>query len=443
LRRSHFVAGLISLVFLPDSALARGDSATSVEQGATPMHQIDMSSLQSGQPMAAEPGKPAGQSPFFEDARFNAQLRSFFFNREKFDGSHSEAWALGGSIGFKSGYLADRLAFGAVAYTSQPIYAPEDRDGTLLLQPGQDGYTVVGQVYGEIRFTDRIFGAFGRKAYNTPFINMNDIRMTPNTFEGVSVYGKAGGVEGTPAWRFGGGYITKIKEKNSDEFVWMSRDAGATVDRGVYVAAANFARDDFSIGAIDYYSADIINIFYTEARYALPLASGRQLTLAAQFADQRSNGDDLLTGQTFSTYQWGLKADLGLGPTLLTLAYTDTADGADMRSPWGGYPGYTSVQVEDFNRAGESAVLLRASYDFSHLGVEGISAYALWVNGSGVEAPAYNDDEVDLNLQWTPKGGALRGMSFRLRYAQVMQQGGGDPNVNDFRFIVNYDFPRS
>jgi hypothetical protein len=54
-----------------------------------------------------------------------------------------------------------------------------------------------------------------------------------------------------------------------------------------------------------------------------------------------------------------------------------------MQSPWGGYPGYTSVQVEDFNPAGESA--------------------------------------------------------FRLRYAQVMQQGGGDPNVTDFSFVVDYD----
>jgi hypothetical protein len=144
----------------------------------------------------------------------------------------------------------------------------------------------------------------------------------------------------------------------------MSRDAGAAVDRGVTVAGANFDHRDFSIGAIDCCSNDIINIFYTEARRALPLVGGRQLNLAAQFADQRSTGDDLLTGQGFSTHQWGIKVDLIVDAALLTLAYTDTADGADMQSPWGAYPGYTSVQVEDFNRADESAVLLRASYDF-------------------------------------------------------------------------------
>jgi len=31
------------------------------------------------------------------------------------------------------------------------------------------------------------------------------------------------------------------------------------------------------------------------------------LNVAAQFADQRSTGDDLLTGQGFSTHQWGIR----------------------------------------------------------------------------------------------------------------------------------------
>jgi hypothetical protein len=437
------LAGLIALAFIAGPALAQGVSATSTEQGATPMDQIDMASPPSGQALVTPSEKPEARSPFMDDAKFSAQLRTYYLNRDKYDSSNSEAWALGGSLSFKSGYLADRFSVGAVAYTSQPLYAPDESDGTLLLQPGQDGYTVIGQIYGEFKFTDQIFGAIGRKEYNTPYLNKNDSRMTPNTFEGVSVYGRAGGKDGAPQWRFGGGYITKIKERNSEDFEWMSVDAGASVERGVYVAGANFEQKDFSIGAANYYSDDIINIFYTEAKYALPLSNGVKLKLAAQYSDQRSTGDDLLTGSSFSTHQWGIKADLPLGAALLTLAYTDTADDTNMQSPWSGYPGYTSVQVQDFNRAGESAVMLRASYDFSSHGAKGLSAYALWVHGSGVDAPNYNEDEVDLNLQWTPdKSSALRGLSFRLRYAEVMQDGGGDPEIKDFRFIVNYDFPR-
>ena len=175
----------------------------------------------------------------------------------------------------------------------------------------------------------------------------------------------------------------------------------------------------------------------------MPLPGDAKLKLAAQYSDQRSTGSDLLTGADFSTHQWGAKADLVLGAATLTLAYTDTSSNADIRSPWGSYPGYTSVQVQDFFRAGESAAMVKAAYDFTRHGANGLSAYALWVHGSGVQAPRYNEDEYDFNLQWTPdKAGPLRGLSFRVRYAQIDQRGGGDPSIKDFRVIVNYDFPR-
>jgi hypothetical protein len=422
---------------------AQTNPTSSVEQGATHLDQIDLTNPQPGHPLVTPPTKPEEKFPFIDDSKISAQFRTFYLDRDEFDSSRSEAWAIGGSVVYKSGYLAERLALGGAVYGSYRLYGPDDYDGTLLLKPGQESYTVLGQAYGEFKFTDRIFGAIGRKVYSTPYINQQDVRMTPNTFEGITAYGTAGGKDGAPAWQFGGGYITKIKENNSDVFVSMSRDAGANVDRGVYLAGANFVQKDFSIGAINYYSEDIINIFYTEAHCALPRADGYKLKLAAQLSEQQNAGDNLLTGQEFSAHQWGLKGDLGVGAVLFTLAYTDTASGTDMRSPWSGYPGYTGVQVEDFNRAGESATLIKMYYEFSKLGLKGTSAYALWVHGTGVNAPAYNEDEADFNLQWTPdKGDALRGMAVRLRYARVNQRGDGDPAINEFRIILNYDFPR-
>jgi hypothetical protein len=420
---------------------AAGEPAAPAEQGATPIDQMDLTTPHGGMAVAPSPEKPAEKSPFLRDTKFGLQVRTYYFSRDKYDDSRSEAWTLGGSISYKSGYLADRLALGAVVYTSQPLYAPDEHDGTLLLKPGQEGYTVLGQAYGEVRLADRVFAAIGRKEYDTPYMNKNDVRMTPNTFEGITAYGKAGGKDGAPEWRVGGGYITKIKERNSDEFVWMSQDAGAPagVERGVYLAAANYKAGEFSLGGAEYYSDDIINIAYAEAKYGLKLGDASPLKLAAQYSDQRSTGDDLLKGEEFSTSQWGARADLGFGGATLTLGYTDTASGADMQSPWSGYPGYTSVQVQDFNRANEQAIIVKGLYDFSRHGAEGLSAYALWVHGSGREAPAYNEDEVDLNLQWTLKSGALKGTSLRVRYANVMQDGGGDPEINDFRIIVNYD----
>lgn len=420
--------------------MAQEPLSSSSEQGATRMDEIDMANPRYRPLITFPENEPEQMSPFFRDSTFNAELRTFYLNRKNFDDSHNKAWALGGSLAYKSGYLADRLAVGAVAYTSQRLYGPENRDGTQLLQPGQEGYTVLGQLYGEIKITDQLFAAIGRKEYNTPYINADDSRMSPNTFEGYALYGSSGGQDGAPAWRFGGGYLSKIKERNADDFVWMSSVAGAKVDRGVYIAGVNFKQGAFSIGAINYYSDDILNIFYTEAKYTLPLTDRYQLQLSAQYSSQKSTGDNLLTGNNFSTHQAGVNADLGVGAALLTLAYTKTANGADMQSPWGAYPGYTSVQVEDFFRAGESALMLRAAYDFSGDGLDGVTAYVLRVHGSGVKAPAHNEDETNLNLEWVPKNGALEGFSFLTRYAHVSQRGAGDSDINDFRIIVNYDF---
>jgi hypothetical protein len=199
--------------------------------------------------------------------------------------------------------------------------------------------------------------------YNTPFINRNDNRMTPNTFEGYTLTGSYGGEDGAPGVRYGAGYIDRIKERNADNFIWMSTAAGAKVKSGVVVGGALFSSGPFSIGAVDYFCADVINIGYAETRYTLHPTNLIGLALAAQYTDQRSVGNDELTGSYFSTRQFGIKSEASYQEAILTLSYTVATKGSDLQNPWGGYPGYTSVQVEDFNDAGEQAFLAKAAYD--------------------------------------------------------------------------------
>jgi hypothetical protein len=229
---------------------------------------------------------------FFRDTKLNVNLRTYFFDRDKFDNSRSEAWALGGSLSYQSGWFLDRFSVGSVLYTSQKLSGPETEDGTLLLKPGQESYTVVGQLYGRAKLFEDNFINVYRYEYNTPFINKNDNRMTPNTFEGYTFTGAYGGKDGAPGFNYGAGYITKIKERNSEHFDWMSQDAGAEVKRGVYLGGGRVSYKGLTFGAIDYYSNDIINIFYTEGSYKLHLTDRLGLLFAAQWTDQRSTGDD-------------------------------------------------------------------------------------------------------------------------------------------------------
>jgi len=373
-----------------------------------------------------------------EDTQFKIQLRTYYFSRDKFDNSQSEAMAIGGWMGFKTGYFMDHVAFGITGYTSQRLLGDKTKDGTLLLKPGQEGYTVLGEAYADIRFDDDNHLYVGRKEYDTPYINRNDTRMTPNTFEAIVFQGQTKWSD-NESLKYGAGYFFRIKDRNSDQFVWMSDDAGASIHRGVFTAGALYKRGDYSIGAIDYYSPDIINIAYSEAKAAFPISGDFKPTLAVQFTDQRSTGSDALQGEPFSAQQAGIKADIPWGRALFTAGYTKNFGDTNLQLPWGGYPGYTSVQVEDFNRAGEGAFILRAGYDFSFL--KGLSAYSLWVHGTDPkEAGQFRKDEVDFNVQWAPTEGFMKGFALRVRYGLVDQHGGGADTASDFRVIANYSF---
>lgn len=421
--------GAVHSVRAQQPAETEGTAATSTEQGQTPM---DESFDWRGREWRLEKRKSA-----LEDTEFKIHSRTYYFYREKYDGSISEALATGGWAGVRTGYFLDHVAFGVTAYTSQHLSGDEDRDGTLILAAGQEGYTVLGEAYVDVRLVESLHLYVGRKEYDTPFINRNDSRMTPNTFEAITLQGTADlGSEGATL-KYGLGYVDAIKDRNSDDFVSMGRDAGADADRGVFTAGALYKKGDFSIGAIDYYCPDVINIGYAEAKLELAISENLKPRFAMQFIDQRSVGDDLLLEDGDSSQQFGIKVELPVGGALFTAAYTNILGDGAIQSPWSGYPGYTAVQVEDYNRDGEDAVMLRAAYDIPW--VKGLSAYALWVHGLDPDPVGqYARDEYDFNLQWAAQEGVLKGLSLRLRYAVVDERGGAGDDLTDLRFICNY-----
>jgi len=417
--------------------------------GAAQQSDAPPSSTESGQSPLDESFVPRARAEWvretrrqaWKDTQFDAQVRSYDFDRDRYDGSESEAWAVGGSVGLKSGYFRERFAIGATGYTSQKLHGAEDEDGTLLLAPGQHGYAVLGELYGELLLNEYVRLGVGRRGLDTPYVNGNDTRMTPNTFEAITLLGLYGG-DGKAEWRAGGGYVDEIKPRNAEEFVSMASAAGAPdgISRGVYVGGGNYRKGDFSIGAIDYYSDDIINIFYSEVKHALPLGDASRLQLALQYSDQRSTGDNLLRSTGFSANQWGSKAEIATGSLLISVAYTSAGGNTDMQAPWSGHPGYTSVQMEDFFRDGEDAWMLRATYNFKS--VKGLSVYGLWVDGSDPEEPGqFAKEEYDFNLQWTPDSGPLNGLVLRLRYAHASQDDPANSGQDELRLMIFYSPP--
>ncbi len=269
-------------------------------------------------------GKLKNLPPFFRDTVLTLKPRTYYLDQARPDGTRSEAWALGGSLEYTSGRLGDRFQIGAELFTSQPLYAPADADGTLLLKPGQEGYTVLGQLYAKLRLGDDDTLTVGRREFSTPYVNRQFNRMTPNTFEAVALKGSFTGLLARQKFDYEVGYLSKVKLRNADTFIPMSQAVPfATEDEGTVLAQALFTVDEWAFGVANYFTPDTLNIFYAEATWAPAVKWPHGFKLSAQLTDQREVGGFAdLSGQVLSR-NVGLRADDRVGERGVQLRRVD------------------------------------------------------------------------------------------------------------------------
>jgi hypothetical protein len=377
-------------------------------------------------------------SPFFRDTDLNVRFRSFYFNRQNDDDTASEAWALGGWIQYASGWLLDTFSIGATYYTSLPAYAPDDRGGTGTLTPGQDAIGVFGEAWAALRYQDYALLRGGRVKIDEGYINPQDIRMVPNTFEALMLGGKLGWAQ----WDVG--YVWNIKFRDSNDFVSMSRQAGAPGDdEGVLLTTLALTPiKDLAIYAGNYVGMELFNTAFAKAEYTHTFSPDLKMQFGLQFTDQRSIGDERLGD--FATWNVGAGARMLWRGLSLGVATHFTGDESNIRAPWGSWPGYLSLMVTDFDRANEKAFGIGLKYDFGGtllpFQVPGLSIHLLYAQGNDRIDPSTGNDlpttrEGDLDIIYNVPG--VKGLSLRFRNAYVGR--GNDDIVKDFRIIVNYE----
>jgi len=364
------------------------------------------------------------------------QLRTYYLDQESLTGSPSAAWALGGWAGLRSPWWGDLFQVGVVGYTSQKLYGPDDKDGTKLLQPGQDAINVLGEAFGAVRILGQTITGY-RQLINRPFINPRDNRMVPNTFEAYTLTGAA------DKFLYTGGYITKMKARESDSFVWMSNSAGGTGNHeGVIYAGGtwNFAKNGY-VRMDEQYAVDVFNTFYVDGKYPIPIDDKTSLTLGAQYYPQKSVGDAQIG--SFSTYGLGLQGAVAYGPVGLQLYYTKTGNGFDTQNPFGNHASYLDLMQVAFNTAGERAWAIGGNIDFAGLGVPGLTASAIYADGrdridakTGTSVPTRNETNVRVDYA-IGKGTPLEGLVATVRYSWLHQDG-SPQTATQLRAYINY-----
>ena len=380
-------------------------------------------------------------APFWRDTSLLLHFRTYYFYRDIEPDIKNEAWALGGWIDYKSGLWKDRLQVGLVGYTSQKLYGPKDRDGTLLLAPGQESFSVLGQAYLDLAIIDGMNLRFYRQTFGLPYLNKQDSRMVPNTFEAYAL--KWFGVQNTKTDLLLA-HVTKMKTRNSTSFECMSEIVDPDNPcKGLTTAGARYTFSQGNeIGMVNLYSWDLWNTLYADLNATWEPTAKTDIRMSLQFTDQHSVGDEL-DGE-FSTYVFGGKATASYHGAILSLAFSTTGSGSRILSPYGSYPGYLSLMLSDFDRADEDAWLVGLSYNFKFLGLDGFSFFTNYAQGN---TPDYGEnaspdqEEIDFTIDYRFQRGFLKGLWLRLRGAYLDRDGPEGNDVKEFRAIINYELP--
>jgi len=383
------------------------------------------------------PPPAAGEKPFggFEPV---LHLRTYYLDQESLTGVPASAWAFGGWAGLRSPWWGDMFRVGIVGYTSLKLIGPDDEDGTKLLAPGQEAIAVLGEAFGSLRMFGQTFTGY-RQRINRPFINIQDSRMVPNTFEAYTLTGAASGVSYT------GGYITKMKKREAEHFVWMSDAAGGgnSDHKGTAFAGAtwDFVKDGY-VRADFQQTYDVFNTVYVDGKYPIALDQQTVLALGAQYYHQKSVGSAQIGD--FSTWGAGVQATITRGPFGGQLYYTQTGKGFETQAPYGDHPSYLYLMQVAFNSAGEEAWGIGGNINFASLGAPGLTAAAVYASGknrinatTGASIP--NRDETNIRADYAfPKGTALEGLVATFRYSWLHQDG-SPQTAPQLRAYLNYD----
>jgi hypothetical protein len=378
--------------------------------------------------------------PFFRDSDLQVDLRNYYFRRRFGNSGNAEAWAIGGTLRYQSGWFMDRMRVGAAMFTSQKLHGPSDRDGTGLLRPRQRSYTALGEAFVQLREWEHELTGY-RQRLNLPYLNGNDSRMTPNTFEGVSLFHRGERIAYT------GGHMLRMKRRNEERFRSFSEVAGVpgNTNKGLSFAGVRIKPvKGVSLGAANYFVKDTLNTAYTELEWSRGDPDGWAFRLGTQFTHQRSVGDDRLTGDSFDTWVWDAKLAASFAQAVVSLAVSVTDDDERIRNPFGSYPGYLAMMQRNFNAADEKAWGISASGYFAWIGLPDLSMalrYTEGFEGRDIQTGRKLGDHREFNgtIDYRISRGRLRGLWLRGRFAWGRLDNARRDSLEG-RIVLRYEF---
>lgn len=377
--------------------------------------------------------------------KISGQLRTYYFLQENSAPGQSfeknrESFALGGQLKYETPWLADHFGGAVNAFLAVPLFDGLNREryaGGGVLDNRNQGYAVIGEAYFKARYAKTEARVY-RQRIDTPFINSNDSRLLPATFEAYGL--KSSDIDNLQLNAF---WVDKIKERDSDVFISMTKAAGVQGSEGgtLMLGADWKPLQKTDLRAWNYYTPDMENLFYLEMKHSFELSEALESHLRFQGINQQNTGENLLG--SFNTMQGALLWGVKFNGLTLDLGGSITEDTDAVRTSWGVNTFFTHFMLSDFNRAGEKALYFALSYDFGRIGIDGFTAGIK--TGYGESPKSSADDkgdrsEYDLKLHYA-FAGELKGLSLTSQFAYLdADRSRGGTDKYQVRMKMQYDF---
>ncbi len=375
----------------------------------------------------------------FKQGTTSGQIRAGFIGSRPDGGNATDpetmATALGGQLKFETAALSG-ISAGAALYTSHTNNAlsGDKAEGKFNEDFGNPNYDLFAEGYLNYEYNDLNIRV-GRQLIDTPYADSDDIRMTPNTFEGAfATYGMG-------SITFNLGYLTQ----------WQGPDADGGYEFNPLVEGSNgtallsvvYEKDNIEASVWYYNVENIMNIYYGDAAYTFQINETISLIGAVQVGHQDEINNSLSQGTLY-----GAMLELDISDLSISFAYdhTEVDEGKQYFTGFGGGVGFvnmyemtaTTITISDTVSSWKANV----SYDFSSVVIEGLSVaydYGNFVAESITDGSA---TEQNFTLAYVPSAE----WDIEAIYAIVDDEistkinGGTDHSFNTVLVRANYNF---
>jgi len=380
---------------------------------------------------------------FIADSKFDLNLRTFYFNRDRVSGSRPDSVALsqGLRLDYQSGYVNDLIGFDASVFATGALSAEDNEGGTGTLRTlgngEQQGYGKLGQAYIKLKLGENSGIHIGRQTINTPLLDDSDSRSTPSSTQAIYAFTQHDNLNLYAIWS------DRASAKTDEKFRRYTDTNGD--DYSIGIVGGSYAFDSGLNLDLAYGEADnILSQAYVSASYPIQISDRDQLNLNGTFyrGDADGEGAQAGVGADYSSNLYSLSAQWVRDNKKFLIAY-QAVNGDEYQESWDNFSNddtglysSNSVQVLDFDRAEERSIQARFDYDVPN--IEGLSLMARYISGDNIErSDGLEGKEWERNFEVRYAFQDIDGLSVRLRNATVRST--ETTGLNENRLILNYN----